>query len=61
MPLFEFTCRGCGHRFETLVTASRPAVCPTCRSTDLEKLFSTFAARGTTTRGTGSAAAPRFT
>lgn len=61
MPLFEYTCRGCGHRFETLVTASRQAVCPSCRSTDLEKLFSTFAARGTAPRGTGAAATSRFT
>ena len=61
MPLFEFTCRGCGDRFETLVTASRPAVCPACRSADLEKLFSTFAARGTSTREASGRAAPRFT
>jgi putative FmdB family regulatory protein len=61
MPLFEYTCRGCGHRFETLVTASRQAACPSCRSTDLEKLFSTFAARGTSTRANAGGATPRFT
>jgi putative FmdB family regulatory protein len=59
MPIFEFTCRGCGKRFETLVTTSRPAACPDCRSDDLEKLFSTFATRGT--GATGGVAAPRFT
>jgi putative FmdB family regulatory protein len=60
MPIFEFTCRGCGQRFETLVTASRRATCPNCKSGDLEKLFSTFATRGAG-GATGSAAAPRFT
>ena len=60
MPLFEFTCHDCGHRFETLVTASRPPVCPECRSTSLEKLFSTFAAHGTAPRS-AAGAAPRFT
>ncbi|OFW03300.1 MAG: hypothetical protein A3H96_19575 [Acidobacteria bacterium RIFCSPLOWO2_02_FULL_67_36] len=51
MPLFEFTCRGCGHTFETLVIGSRQAACPNCRSTDLEKLFSTFAAGGSAGAG----------
>jgi putative FmdB family regulatory protein len=60
MPLFEFTCHDCGHRFERLVTASRQADCPKCQSTSLEKLFSTFAARGSSPRTSG-AAAPRFT
>jgi putative FmdB family regulatory protein len=45
MPLFEFTCRQCGHRFETLVTGARSPVCPDCQSTDLEKLVSAFGAR----------------
>jgi putative FmdB family regulatory protein len=61
MPLFEFTCRRCGHRFETLVTASRQAACPSCSSTDLEKLFSTFAAGGTSSRAKAGGATPRFT
>ena len=43
MPLFEFTCRTCGHRFETLVTGSRTPACPACASTALEKLVSSFA------------------
>ncbi len=59
MPLFEYTCRRCGRRFEALVTASRQAACPGCESTDLEKLFSTFATRASS--ATGSSAAPRFT
>jgi putative FmdB family regulatory protein len=44
MPIFEYRCRVCEHPFETLVTAARPPVCPTCGSTDLEKQLSVFAA-----------------
>jgi putative FmdB family regulatory protein len=59
MPLFEYTCRGCGHRFETLVTANRTPACPACASSDLEKQFSTF---GTRSAGAGSRpATSRFT
>jgi putative FmdB family regulatory protein len=59
MPLFEFTCRECGHRFETLVMGSRQPACPRCSSASLEKLYSTF---GTRSAGSaGSAAASRFT
>jgi putative FmdB family regulatory protein len=53
MPLFEYTCRGCGHRFETLVMGSRKPACPKCSSSELEKLYSTFGARST---GSGIAA-----
>jgi putative FmdB family regulatory protein len=60
MPLFEYTCRGCGYRFETLVTGGRQAVCPKCSSADLEKLYSTFAARGSSTPS-APASASRFT
>jgi putative FmdB family regulatory protein len=54
MPLFEYACRECGHRFETLVTASRAPSCPKCTSPDLEKQFSTFGTQA-------ASAAPRFT
>jgi putative FmdB family regulatory protein len=47
MPLFEYACRGCGHRFETLVlSSSRTVACPKCASEEVDKQFSTF--------GTGS-------
>ena len=60
MPLFEYSCRGCGHRFETLVMGNRTPVCPKCESSELDKQFSTFGmASGRSTPG--AAAAPRFT
>jgi putative FmdB family regulatory protein len=40
MPLFEYRCRDCGHTFEAFVTAARPAGCPSCESTNLNKLLS---------------------
>ena len=41
MPLFDFVCRACGHKFEALVRGTTPA-CPACKSSDLEKQLSTF-------------------
>lgn len=38
MPIYEYNCRGCGHRFETLVWASSTPACPKCESQKLEKL-----------------------
>ena len=61
MPMFEFTCRGCGQTFETLVTGNRQAVCPRCHSSNLEKLYSTFAARGSSTRASTGGSTPRYT
>ena len=43
MPLFEYTCQSCGHRFEHLVRADREAACPKCDGTALNKHLSTFA------------------
>ncbi|HEX9085882.1 MAG TPA: zinc ribbon domain-containing protein [Gemmatimonadaceae bacterium] len=55
MPLFEFVCRQCGHRFEALVLGSRVPTCPACASTTLEKLASPFGARTSATcRSSGS-------
>ncbi|HEX6976006.1 MAG TPA: zinc ribbon domain-containing protein [Vicinamibacterales bacterium] len=60
MPLFEFTCSGCGHQFETLVMGSRKPACPKCQSEELQKRFSTFGARSSSGSSRPSAA-PRFT
>jgi putative FmdB family regulatory protein len=58
MPLFEFACRECGHRFETLVLGTRVATCPACGSTMLEKLVSAFATRASRTRQSGGQGSP---
>ncbi|MBE3131970.1 MAG: zinc ribbon domain-containing protein [Acidobacteria bacterium] len=43
MPLYEYECNGCGHRFEILVYGKTRPVCPNCHGEDLSKAFSTFA------------------
>lgn len=40
MPLYDFRCRGCGATFETLVRQGYTPACPSCASTDLERLLS---------------------
>ncbi|GIV00243.1 MAG: hypothetical protein KatS3mg014_1858 [Actinomycetota bacterium] len=57
VPLFEFTCRDCGARFERLLPAASPdPACPTCGSAAVSRLLSAFAAPGIT-GGDGSGAA----
>ena len=46
MPVYEYVCAACGHAFEALLYGSERARCPECASAELEKQFSTFAARG---------------
>jgi putative FmdB family regulatory protein len=43
MPIYEYECRGCGHRFEFLKLPTTVAACPSCNGSDLERLISTFA------------------
>jgi putative FmdB family regulatory protein len=52
MPIFEYTCQTCNHRFEHLTRADHEVVCPACDGTALNKQLSTFAVRA-------SGAAPR--
>lgn len=50
MPLYDYQCRMCGHRFEALVRGSDRPVCPSCHGTELEQLLSMFAMSSDTTR-----------
>jgi putative FmdB family regulatory protein len=45
MPIYEYRCNDCGERFEHFVRSrsDRPGGCPSCDSSDLEKLPSAFA------------------
>ena len=45
MPIFEYSCRACGHQFEFLKLPTTPAAarCPACQGEDLERLLSGFA------------------
>ncbi len=51
MPIFEYECRGCHHRFELLVLPKDDAqACPACQSTDLEKQLSILSVSSDGTR-----------
>ena len=44
MPIYEYECKDCGKESEMLVRSSEEGVvCPSCGSSSLKKVFSTFA------------------
>ncbi len=43
MPIYEYECRGCHHRFEAIVRPGDTPQCPSCGAGDLERLISMFA------------------
>jgi putative FmdB family regulatory protein len=48
MPIFEFVCQECGTPFEELVRSSNEVdevTCPSCKSDQVRKQFSTFASK----------------
>ena len=44
MPIYEYTCRSCGHEFEDLVRGDEKPSCPSCGKARLAKRFSVPAA-----------------
>jgi putative FmdB family regulatory protein len=47
MPIYEFTCNGCGTLFEELVRNGDKPVCPSCASADVDRILSRFAVHST--------------
>jgi putative FmdB family regulatory protein len=43
VPLYEYVCRKCSHQFEELVFGDAKPSCPSCQSSDLERLLSVVA------------------
>jgi len=43
MPIFEYICQQCHHRFEALVYGKEKPACPKCHATKLEPQLSIFA------------------
>jgi len=47
MPLYEYRCKSCEKKFETLVSlreSDDPVKCPDCGSEETDRLLSTFSA-----------------
>ena len=43
MPIFEYRCQQCGHKFEAILFGQQTPECPQCHAASLEKQLSTFA------------------
>ena len=59
MPIYEYRCEECDHRFEIIQRLGEGAdglTCPGCGAPRLAKMFSTFAAAAT--QGSTAAATP---
>ena len=59
MPLYEFQCKVCGHRFVQLVlphSQDSELKCPKCGSHELKKLFSSFSSSSSGPKFTGGCA-----
>ncbi|MFO0983880.1 MAG: zinc ribbon domain-containing protein [Planctomycetota bacterium] len=46
MPIYEYVCRDCERRFETLVRGAEQPQCPHCHGRQLDKQFSVFGVGG---------------
>ncbi|HEY5542207.1 MAG TPA: zinc ribbon domain-containing protein [Candidatus Binatia bacterium] len=56
MPIFEYSCRKCNHRFETVVFSAREKIaCPKCHSSALEKQLSVFSFPASVQQASGAA------
>lgn len=43
MPIYEYRCKACDHRFEAIVQGTSRPKCPSCSAATLEKQLSVFA------------------
>jgi putative FmdB family regulatory protein len=51
VPIFEYLCEGCGHKFEAILFGDQKPECPACHTSKLEQQLSTFAV----SKGSGAA------
>lgn len=49
IPIYEYSCQACGTEFEALVRGEGGASCPSCESSDVERLFSLPTVHSSTT------------
>ena len=55
MPIFEYVCSKCEHRFEALIFGNKKAACPKCQSKDLAPQLSVFAVSARDSSGESAA------
>ncbi len=58
MPIFEYKCLKCGHKFEELVSGGKSPHCPKCGSVNLKKLISSFSTNKKSEGGCSSGSCP---
>jgi putative FmdB family regulatory protein len=59
MPIFDYSCLSCSHRFEALVLRNATPSCPECKSQDLERLLSIPRVKSESTHNLAMQAAKR--
>lgn len=64
MPIYEYECRNCGHRFElrrSMADRDDGIVCPKCKTENPRRVLSAFAKgpSGSEAASSGTACAPR--
>lgn len=59
MPIYEYTCSGCGHDFEKLVRRNATPACPSCGAAQVERRFSLPNVSSETTKGKAMRAAKK--
>jgi putative FmdB family regulatory protein len=59
VPIFEYRCRKCAQKFETLVLKNATPSCPACTSDDLERLVSIPALKSESTHALALKAAKK--
>ena len=57
MPIYDYTCNGCGHAFEALVRKDDQPACPSCHAADLDRRFPMPSVKTETTKATALSAA----
>lgn len=58
MPIFEYVCEACQHRFEALIYGREKAACPKCESKKLTPQLSVFAVSAKGASSPGASATP---
>jgi putative FmdB family regulatory protein len=59
MPIYEYACKACGHRFERLVRKDTVLNCPACEGQHLERLLSLPSVQSESSRNLSLRAAKR--